>query len=247
MVAVEVESNFKGVTPCQRTTKPREETAGFLQTCSFFWKTRNGTMMLRFSLVLFAALAAQLTGTSAFVAPSQSTAARVSTQLQGNTKQPPELPPIQDISYGEESRKFRRTVYSHDDWRKHRSQDRFIRNIKSMFVSGVYKNLGREVAATTAVATFICLYNAIVGGYTDFEGQKQAALISSTFLPLLGLPLAPFTLSSPSLGLLLGKLAPAVHSSFSVCSTRSLIPIAQQFSVPTLHTSVGTKRERTGE
>ena len=112
--------------------------------------------------------------------------------------------PIKDISYGEESRKFRRTVYSHDDWKKHRSPDRFYYYLVAIFKSGVYKNLGREVTATTAVAVFIFLYNAVVGGYTDFEGVQHAALITSEWLPKLGLPLAPFTLASPSLGLLLG-------------------------------------------
>ena len=199
--------------------------------------------MLRFVVVLLTALAAQLAGTSAFVAPTHSVK-RVTSTLQVI----PDIEPIKDIAYGEESRKYRRTVYSHDDWRKHRSSDRFFKNLSSMFVSGVYKNLGREVAATTGLAAFICLYNAIVGGYIDFEGQKQAALISSFWLPVLGLPLAPFTLSTPSLGLLLGKLMPAVHSSFAACSiSRSLIPVDLQFSVPTLHTSVGTKHERTGE
>lgn len=44
-----------------------------------------------------------------------------------------------EIPYGEESRKFRRTVYSHDDWVKHRSPDRFIKNILSTTKSGIYK------------------------------------------------------------------------------------------------------------
>jgi hypothetical protein len=141
----------------------------------------------------------------AFAPVKNGVSSRVNTQpLFGNTKLAPELPPIKDISYGEESRKYRRTVYTHDDWRKHRSPDRFLYYIRSLFSSGIYKNLGREVTATTAIATFICIYNAITGGYTDFEGVKHDALITSSWLPLLGLPLAPFTLSSPSLGLLLG-------------------------------------------
>lgn len=69
--------------------------------------------------------------------------------------------------------------------------------------SGVYKSLAREVTATTSIATFVVLYNCLVGGYTDFSGGSHPALISSSLLPMLTLPLAPFTLSSPSLGLLL--------------------------------------------
>jgi len=120
-----------------------------------------------------------------------------------NTKQPPPLPPVKDISYGEESRKYRRTVYTHDDWVKHRSPQRFLRNLSGIFVSGVYKSLANEVLITTGIATVLVGYNLIVGGYTDFEGTNHAAIISSGYLPVVGLPLAPFTLSSPSLGLLL--------------------------------------------
>ena len=129
-----------------------------------------------------------------------------SAMFMGTTKEPPAMPPIKDISYGEESRRYRRTVYTHDDWRKHRSPDRFIYYIRSLFSSGVYKNLGREVTATTAVATFVCLYNCLAGGYTDFEGVKHAAFFVTKdgfSLPMIGLPLAAFTLTSPSLGLLL--------------------------------------------
>jgi len=108
---------------------------------------------------------------------------------------------LKDIPSGEESRKFRRTVYSHDDWKKHRSQDRFIYYLFAIFKSGVYKNLGREVTATSLVATLVVIYNCIAGGYTDLDGMQQAAIIEG--LPKIGLPLAAFTLTSPSLGLLL--------------------------------------------
>mmetsp|Transcript_27489 Transcript_27489/g.56300 ORF Transcript_27489/g.56300 Transcript_27489/m.56300 type:complete len:427 (-) Transcript_27489:140-1420(-) len=111
--------------------------------------------------------------------------------------------PLNDVPPGEAQRKFRRTVYTHNDWKKHRSQDRFVYYLAAIFKSGVYKNLGGEVGVTTALATFLVLYNAVVGGYTDFSGAEHAALISSNFLPVLTLPLSAFTLTSPSLGLLL--------------------------------------------
>lgn len=113
-----------------------------------------------------------------------------------------------NVPGGEAQRQFRRTVYTHDDWKKHRSQDRFIYYLAAIFNSGVYKNLGREVGAVAAVATFLVVYNALVGGYTDFEGVKHAALLQIPLLgdlPKLTLPLAAFTVTSPSLGLLLGK------------------------------------------
>lgn len=111
--------------------------------------------------------------------------------------------PIRDISYGEESRKYRRTIYTHDDWVFHRSPDRFWRNLLAIANSGVYKNVQKEILATTGVATFVVLYNGLVGGFQDFSGNQMEALIQSPLLPVFGLPMAPFTLSSPSLGLLL--------------------------------------------
>mmetsp|Transcript_12280 Transcript_12280/g.36044 ORF Transcript_12280/g.36044 Transcript_12280/m.36044 type:complete len:155 (+) Transcript_12280:116-580(+) len=67
-----------------------------------------------------------------------------STELYESTKQPSFIPMPKEISYGEESRKYRRTVYTHDDWVKHRAPDRFLRNSYNMFTSGIYKNIGNE-------------------------------------------------------------------------------------------------------
>jgi hypothetical protein len=39
----------------------------------------------------------------------------------------------------EKSRSYRRTVYTHDDWVKHRSPDRFIKNLVNIPSSGIYK------------------------------------------------------------------------------------------------------------
>jgi predicted membrane chloride channel (bestrophin family) len=159
--------------------------------------------LLSYAVLLIASL---VTGTHAFVTPSSVSAARVhvATKLGASEIEIlPTLPEPKDISYGEESRKYRRTVYSHDDWRKHRRTDRFIYYLVSMGSSGVYKGLAREVSAATAIATVVCLYNALVGGYVDFLGVHHDAILSSPSLTPAGLPLAPFTLSSPSLGLLL--------------------------------------------
>jgi ion channel-forming bestrophin family protein len=161
-----------------------------------------------FALTLVVAAAAAAMPCSAFVGTSQDRTARstTSTRLFGNTKQAPTLlPEVKDLEYGEESRKYRRTVFSHDDWRKFRDPDRFGYYLYSLTSSGIYKNLAREVSATTAIAMFIVAFNAMVGGYTDFEGVNHAALVSTPWLPVLGLPLAPFNLATPALGLLLGK------------------------------------------
>lgn len=105
---------------------------------------------------------------------------------------------------GEAQRPFRRTVYTHDDWKKHRSQDRFIYYLQAIFSNGVYSNLAREVLAVTAIATALVVYNGCAGGFTDLLGGKSPAVLPD--LPKLTLPLAAFTVTSPSLGLLLGEL-----------------------------------------
>ena len=109
--------------------------------------------------------------------------------------------PLVPIPGGEAQRKYRRTVYSHDDWKKHRSPDRFLYYVQAIFKSGVYKNLGREVAATTFISAFCVVFNAYTGGFTDFAGVQHAPIVGN--LPTLTLPILPFTLASPSLGLLL--------------------------------------------
>lgn len=159
--------------------------------------------MARFNSAIIIALTALVSISQGSAFAPTSTSSRVETLLYGNTKLPPAIPMPKATSYGEESRKYRRTVFTHDDWVKHRSPDRFIRNLSSIWASGVYKNLANEVIATTSVATFVVLYNMMVGGYTDFGGVPHEAPIQG--LLQVGLPLAPFTLSSPSLGLLLGK------------------------------------------
>jgi putative membrane protein len=97
---------------------------------------------------------------------------------------------VKHISYGENSRQYRRTVYTHDDWVRHRRSGRFAHNLKTMWTSGVYKSLFNQVLATTGMATLAVLWN---------------ALVPRCFrkLPNLSLPMTPFTLLAPSLGLLL--------------------------------------------
>jgi ion channel-forming bestrophin family protein len=140
----------------------------------------------------------------AFVQQPPALTPEVTTQLYGNTKSPPSIPLPKDVSSGEESRLCHRTVYTHDDWVKHRSPDRFFQNIVTTTASGVYKSVGREVLVVTFVATFVMIWNMLTAGYTDLEGVKHEALINNLFLPPLTLPLIPFNLATSSLGLFLG-------------------------------------------
>jgi Bestrophin, RFP-TM, chloride channel len=166
------------------------------------------------------------------------------TQLYGNTQMPAQADdPITSV-FGEESRRYRRTVFTHDDWVRHRSPDRFWRNVQTFFSSGIYKNIGFEVAVVTAIATFVVIYNALIGGHVDFNGVQHEAVIQHAMLPKLGLPLTPFTLSSPSLGLLLGETTNScgyawITHSFTLTLCLSLVfyynhSVSHQYIVPTL-------------
>jgi hypothetical protein len=111
-----------------------------------------------------------------------------------------------DGSYGEDSRRFRRTFYTHDDWPRHRSPNRLLRNFVTITSSGIFRQMLREVGLVVAVSTSVIVWNcALVVGFDDLVGHHHAPLFgTSAGFPLLELPLDPFTLSSPALGLLLG-------------------------------------------
>lgn len=123
-------------------------------------------------------------------------------------KQPPPRPgSIEDavaqlgrVPYGEQSRQYRRTVYSHSDWIRHRNNpaggSRIFANIRGMFFSGIIRQMRGDIAVVTAVATFVVLWNDYIVPYSE----AHATLMN---LPDLDLPLSAFTLSSPALGLLL--------------------------------------------
>lgn len=179
-----------------------------------FGSARKKKMMVRPACIAFFAASFLLNGANGFVQQQSPHNGRgVSTTAIQGAGLPSftgydsfeRLKKLTNVPSGEDQRKLRRTVYTHDDWKKHRNQDRFIVYLAAIFKSGVYKNLAGEVVLATAIATFICVYNALVGDWTDLTGVKHAGLIQSNFFPKLGLPLTAFTLTSPSLGLLLGK------------------------------------------
>jgi hypothetical protein len=109
------------------------------------------------------------------------------------------------ISYGEEYRKSRRTVYTHEDWVKHRSPDRFLRNLGMTATSGIYRNVGREVSAVVLVAILLILWNMATIGYSDFQGMEHEAVWTHGRSPSFTIPEEAFTLPSSFLGLLLGE------------------------------------------
>jgi putative membrane protein len=105
-------------------------------------------------------------------------------------------------SYGEQARPFRRNVFSAADWVKSRRSTRFFDTILSTPKSALINQISAQVAFITFGAVFVLLYNdLLVSGFDDFSGVHHDGL--ATFFPAMKLPLAPFTLSSGALGLLL--------------------------------------------
>jgi putative membrane protein len=92
-------------------------------------------MKLIVTLCVLVLAGCSITSVDAFVTPSTTVSAP--TELYA-ANGPPDTA-TKDIPYGEISRQFRRTVYTHDDWVKHRSPNRFIKNLSTIVNSGVYK------------------------------------------------------------------------------------------------------------
>ena len=157
---------------------------------------------------LLAAIGGMPSSTYAFTNTHSRLVAKPTTQASSSSLAmgPPSDPsaPLTE-QYGEGSRKYRRTVYTHDQWVKHRSPDRFINNLSSLFASGIYKQVGREVFATVSIAVSVCVWNALAGGYEDFSGVMHDPVLQGDWAMKVGLPMQAFTLLSPSLGLLLGE------------------------------------------
>ena len=70
-------------------------------------------------------------------------------------------------SYIETSRQFRRTRFGVDDWLKHRSPDRFYKNLKNVGTSGLYRGIIFQMSAVLTVATFVWGWNLFLAdGFT---------------------------------------------------------------------------------
>jgi len=108
-------------------------------------------------------------------------------------------------AYSEESRKYRRTVYMHDEWVKHRSSQRFLRNLRTIGQSGISKSLNSELGVVTGTGVFCVLMNMLLGEYQDLSGVLQPGPLATIGKGLgpLSLPGMPFTVCMPALSLLL--------------------------------------------
>jgi hypothetical protein len=119
------------------------------------------------------------------------------------------------LSYAERSRPFRRDVFDYEEWVRVRSIKRFADNLRTIFESVVVRQLRREVILTTAVATFICAYNALlVNGYEDFAGVHHDPLVKGFYV--FSIPDVFFSLTSPVLSLFLGTCIPLLSNALSM-------------------------------
>ena len=89
----------------------------------------------------------------------------------------------------------RKTVFSDDDWAHFRRSGRVFWNLSSMFKSGIIKGLWLEIGSVTLVAFLVYAVNQLISSGAFEPELPRSAMIA--------LPVLPFQLSSPALGLLL--------------------------------------------
>ena len=117
---------------------------------------------------------------------------------------------MQPPDEGELQRKERRTIFMHDDWVRHRSSGRILRNIRSISDSGIIQALSKELIAVTVAAVFVVVANMLLISYEDFGGVTHAGplneLLAAGGIQVaepLTLPALPFSIVMPALSLLL--------------------------------------------
>ena len=106
-------------------------------------------------------------------------------------------------SYTEQSREYRRTVYGHDSWVKHRESSRFYRNLLTTLESGVARSLYTEIGLVTLISAVIVFGNCLIVGYDDLAGVHHEAAVHLPLIKSLSLPALPFNVAMSALSLLL--------------------------------------------
>jgi len=107
-------------------------------------------------------------------------------------------------AWRESSRRYKRTVFEAKDWVKYRSSTRLVDTFLSTFNSGVLRALWFDILVVVSISSaLLCWNHGVQDGWflNAAKGTDVEAFVKS--LPALTLPLSPFTLSAPSLGLLL--------------------------------------------
>lgn len=102
----------------------------------------------------------------------------------------------------ESNRKFRRTIFTHSDWKRHRSSNRYYKELLNIPFSLVLRGL-------TVQALGVWLWSMIIVTYNFFIERRFYKIFS---FPILSFPALPLSLTSPSLGLLLVFRTNAAYS-----------------------------------
>lgn len=113
-------------------------------------------------------------------------------------------------TWREGNRRYSRTVFGPNDWKRYRRSTRLIDNLLTTFQSSIIRALWFDILMVTTVATGILVWNhALDDGVVKAWALQQESLNPDNVewffknMPALKLPMAPFTLSSSALGLLL--------------------------------------------
>ena len=111
----------------------------------------------------------------------------------------------QSSTYSEQQRKDRRTIFMHDDWVRHRSSSRFLRNMQTIGSSGINEALSKELLFVTLTALFVVVANMLLVSYQDLSGVVHNGPLNflDTNIKSLSLPALPFSIAMPALSLLL--------------------------------------------
>jgi len=111
----------------------------------------------------------------------------------------------QSAEFSEEQRKDRRTIFMHDDWVRHRSSERFLRNMRTIGSSGINQALFKELTFMTFAAVFVVVFNMLFVSYQDFDGLSHVGPLNFLDFDLkaMSLPALPFSIAMPALSLLL--------------------------------------------
>ena len=141
----------------------------------------------RNAILLTALVACQVRNSAAFIVPH---GGKPNTKIARDMSSQQVPPGVDDIfqQYGEESRQYRRTVYTHEDWVRHRSSDRFSRNLSTFGQSSIYRSLFKEVTATTTVATLLVVWNMIFGEYQDLLSITHNGIMHDSLIPIFNIP-----------------------------------------------------------
>mmetsp|Transcript_34650 Transcript_34650/g.67912 ORF Transcript_34650/g.67912 Transcript_34650/m.67912 type:complete len:586 (-) Transcript_34650:479-2236(-) len=113
-------------------------------------------------------------------------------------------------TWREGNRRYSRTVFGPNDWKRYRRSTRLVDNVLTTLSSSVLRALWFDISLVTTVATGVLLWNhglddGIIKSWALAQPSFDKEVVEGFFktAPHAKLPLAPFTLSSSALSLLL--------------------------------------------